>query len=79
MISVDFLFNSKIIISYSPGATVTASLTTGQSTIVTGSVFSAGNYLIGASVVIGGTTYTGSAGAKVITSSDITVPITLTA
>ena len=77
MISVDFLFNSKIIISYSPGATVTASLTPGQSTIVTGSVFSAGNYLIGGSVVIGGITYSGSAGAKVITSSDITVPITL--
>ena len=77
MISVDFLFNSKIIISYSGGATVTASLTTGQSTIVTGSVFSAGTYIIGGSAVIGGITYTGSAGAKVITSSDITVPITL--
>ena len=77
MISVNFLFNSKIIISYSGGATVTASLTPGQSTIVTGSVFSAGTYVIGASAVIGGITYTGSAGAKVITSSDITVPITL--
>ena len=77
MISVNFSFNSKIIISYSGGATVTASLTPGQSTIVTGSVFSAGTYIIGGSAVIGGITYTGSAGAKVITSSDITVPITL--
>ena len=64
--------------SYSGTPALTkVNLTPGQSSVVTGSVFSAGTFLVTGSATIGGTTYTANAGVKTIAASDITVSMTL--
>ena len=63
---------------YSPGGVITnLAVTSGQSSVTSGAVFAAGNYVVSAEAVIGGVTYTAGASAATVVNADITVAKTL--